>query len=160
MCRRAASKVENALLECSARCACVRARERPRENWRARKLGVRRAGRAERVSLSGPPPPRQQLPLTPVRPMMTPDGTVITRDGTALICSSVVVAGPRAPFFLFGPVAPNFLFQALRQRLFPATANKVALYIPEARDEKIFSLSIFVLALGSGASYDVMNEME
>jgi hypothetical protein len=57
-------------------------------------------------------------------------------------------------------VAPNFLFQALRQRLFPATANKVALYIPEARDEEIFSLSIFVLALGSGASYDVMNEME
>jgi hypothetical protein len=52
--------------------------------------------------------------------MMTPDGTVITRDGTRsdLQCS---VAGPvraRSSFFFFGPVAPNFLFQALRHRLF------------------------------------------
>jgi hypothetical protein len=55
--------------------------------------------------------------------MMTPDGTVITRDGTRsdLQCSVVGVAGPvraRSAFFFFGPIAPNFLFQALRHRLF------------------------------------------
>lgn len=134
-------------------CEPERERERPRENWRARKLGVRRPDRTGAASLSGPPP-RQQLPLTPVRPMMTPDGTVITRDATALICSSV--------FFSFlAPRGPRISFSRRCGRdAFRRRPIKLLYIIPEARDEDIFSLSIFVLALATSASYDVMNEME
>lgn len=61
-----------------------------------------------------------------------------------------------ASFFFFGPVAPNFLSSAAADS-FRRRPIKL-LYIPQARDEEIFSLSIFVLA--PSTSYDVMNEMD